>query len=349
MALAIPVSTDALPTTPSAPEMTSETYLRALGWTERKGRWIHLRFPGNYTLDEAVEIQRKERRALLAFDLNMSPSAFSATMETYLQALGWTERKGRWIHLDFAGSHTLKDAVQLQRNERRALLALELGLNTEQFNEAFGEVKTAMKGFPRPRRIPVVSLVPLFYKHPEPVSPPPVVPPPPPSEVTFKGATTPTESSPSTPAPSSEPVVVGRPNARPQPPLPSFPITASATTAKRSPKPTLRVLPPEPTTLPKVARSEPSPPPEPKPGRTPTGRKFTPAQANAAKEIAPMLIGEGNRRDECMNYERCIYRAGRFPYDAHCPSKCEEYKAPDRSLMLSYFGSLRPGKESIVP
>lgn len=100
---------------------------------------------------------------------------------------------------------------------------------------------------------------------------------------------------------------------------------------------------------PKPKRARKRPPPAPrvkKPGRTHpkaivarpetfASNRLTPAEK--AKRVLPMLIGAGDRREDCTSYEEHMDVAAKLNVSARCPADCADYKAYDRKAMVSYL------------
>lgn len=91
------------------------------------------------------------------------------------------------------------------------------------------------------------------------------------------------------------------------------------------------------------------PPPNPrvkKPGRTHpkaiVGKPETFASnrltlAEKKKRVLPMLLGAGNRREECVKYEDHMDVAAKLNISARCPADCAEFRAYDRAAWVSYL------------
>ncbi len=64
-----------------------------------------------------------------------------------------------------------------------------------------------------------------------------------------------------------------------------------------------------------------------------------------AKHVLPMLLGPGDRRENCTGYETCVDRAARVvrgDETVHCPDDCAEFEPVDRKRMLHQIAMTQP-------
>lgn len=358
--------------------MSPEAYVRALGWNLRNMKWVHHRFAGKYTLTEAVAVQKAERLDVLAFELGVRVSDVRDIVLGRTPALSRTEEEKAAPVL--VGS-TWIPAPNVQPIARPVLPKPAAPKLPPLPTPPDDPPPPAKFETPPAASPPVVQESPTLpsdadlpraiepyqtQRRPFPPMPPPVVvgcPPPPepvveelPLLATLLKATRsrrrraitsfppPVKPTAQPPAPVME---------VPKPPAPVPPPVAPPSPAKLPkappPPPAPPVTPSPPAKLPKPVVSPTSP-------GTPAPLELTeeveklalaaaPPTEKASRyaKILPMLPGAGDRKEDCLLYEDHLNRAYKLPGDAHCPVNCPEYKRPDRSTVVSFWASMRPG------
>lgn len=260
------------------------------------------------------------------------------TRDQYLLAHGWRRRYGCWTHQRH-GSHTAERAYEIQFAERQAVLAHELGFSSPSDMEAaLRKLRTDRAPVyvvpEQPAELPPAP--PPAPRPPEPTTPPPA--PPRPEPCAPEPLPPPADLPPLPLFPPREGVVGGRPLRRPealsplcpQPPPPLPPATPRSPLEHRA--------------APKKAT--PKPAPTRAPGEDPLISPWAAKKARergADKRVLPMVLGVGDRRQDCKLYTECLARVARVGVHAHCPPACSSFVAVDRPGALDQIGGSRPG------
>lgn len=242
--------------------------------------------------------------------------------EQYLISYGWKRGRNRWSHPNQHGWFSTDEAVQAQLDLRQKQLSFELGFGGH-VDQLIRALESLHKRFPKPiatagypSRYEAVSA--YVAEHPE-----------------------------------AKAVVIGRAlniptrmvyklldrrkrrlakQAAPPPPPPPKVLAAAAT--KR-------------TTPAKVARLTGVPLHVARAAVDLKAKKLSRAEAaeRRSKRVLPMLLGPGERREDCAGYETCVDRAARIltgEETVHCPAGCSEFEAIDRKGWLNTMAMTQP-------